>query len=277
MNTVGECKDRIAVVTGAAQGLGLGVAEALAAAGAQVFLTDVQAERVAAEANRLRSSGALVHAATLDVGDSAAVDRFFDELRKGHGRVDIVVNNAGHRQDVKLLIDLSDDEWHRVLHVNLTGTFYVSRAGGRMMARQGSGVIINMSSINGLHAPAMVGAYNAAKAGIISLTKTMASELAAYGVRVNAVCPGPVYTDFNRVVMQQRAETLGIDEDAMVERVRKSIPLGRWGEPSDVASAVVFLCSSRASWITGEILRVSGGLDVVSAVPEKRPFNDMAL
>ena len=180
------------------------------------------------------------------------------------------MNNAGTRQDVKLLIDLTDEEWDRVQRVNLTGSFYCCRAAGRIMARQGSGAIVNISSINGLHSPAMVGAYNASKAGMVSLTKTLAAELAGYGVRVNAVCPGPVYTEFNRAVMRQRAASLGIAEAEMVERVRQSIPLGRWGEPDEIAAAVLFLCGPAAAWITGETLRVSGGLEVVSAVPEKR-------
>ena len=113
-------------------------------------------------------------------------------------------------------------------------------------------------------------AYNVAKAGILSLTQTLAIEMAAYGVRVNAVCPGPVYTDFNRSNMAQRCETLGISEDEMIERIRGAVPLGRWGEPFDIARGVAFLCSPAAGWITGEVLRVSGGLVGVSATPPKR-------
>ena len=116
----------------------------------------------------------------------------------------------------------------------------------------------------------MVAAYNAAKAGVISLTRTLAVELAAYGVRVNAVSPGPVYTDFNKSNMLQRSLSLGISEEEMIERVRAAVPLGKWGEPTDIAAAVAFLCSPDASWITGEILRVSGGMEGVSAAPPKR-------
>ena len=116
----------------------------------------------------------------------------------------------------------------------------------------------------------MVAAYNIAKAGIISLTRTLALELAAYGVRVNAVCPGPVYTEFNQRNMAQRRVTLGISEEEMIERIRTAIPLGRWGEPEDIAQGVAFLCSPAASWITGEVLRVSGGMEGVSATPPKR-------
>ncbi len=112
--------------------------------------------------------------------------------------------------------------------------------------------------------------YNAAKAGVVSLTRCLALELAAYGVRVNAVSPGPVYTEFNKTVMAQRCQTLNLTETQMVERIRGSIPLGRWGEAADIAEAVAFLCSPQAGWITGEVLRVSGGLEGVSAAPAKR-------
>ena len=167
------------------------------------------------------------------------------------------------------MLDLSDQQWRRVIEVNLTGTFHTCRAAGRIMARQESGAIVNLASINGQSPAALVAAYNAAKAGVISLTKTLALELAPYGVMVNAVSPGPVYTDFNKKVMAQRSKSLGISEDDMIERVRKAVPLGRWGEPVDIARAVSFLCSPAASWITGEVLRVSGGLEGVSAASPK--------
>jgi NAD(P)-dependent dehydrogenase (short-subunit alcohol dehydrogenase family) len=137
------------------------------------------------------------------------------------------------------------------------------------MHRAERGVIVNISSVNGQNPAALVAAYNAAKAGVISLTRTLALELAACGVRVNCVCPGPVYTDFNRRVMAQRCAKLGISESQLIERVRGSIPLGRWGEPEDIARAVAFLCSPASAWITGEVLRVSGGLEGVSAALPK--------
>ena len=141
------------------------------------------------------------------------------------------------------------------------------------MEKQEHGAIVNVSSINGQNPAALVAAYNVAKAGVISLTRTLALELAAYSVRVNAVCPGPVYTDFNKRNMAQRCETLGITEAEMIERVRSAIPLGRWGEPEDIARGVAFLCSPSAEWITGEIMRVSGGMEGVAATPPKRSRN----
>jgi 3-oxoacyl-[acyl-carrier protein] reductase len=165
---------------------------------------------------------------------------------------------------------LSDEEWDRVLQVNLYGAFYCSRAAAKRMQRQESGVIINVSSVNGLSSTALVSSYNASKAAVISLTRTLAMELAAYGVRVNAICPGPIMTQMNEQVMADRATSLHITREEMIERVRKSIPMGRWGEPEDIANMVTFLASPAAGWITGEVIRVSGGLEGVSATPPRR-------
>ena len=263
-------KGQIAVVTGAAQGLGLGIAEQLATDGATVVLTDVQHDKAQAAADRLSAQGLQTIARSLDVTDSAAVDTLFESLVSEHGRVDLLVNNAGLGQDVQYTTEVSDEQWARVIDVNLTGTFYTCRAAGRVMERQGSGAIVNLASINAHSPAALVAAYNAAKAAVVSLTKTLAVELAPYGARVNAVSPGPVYTAFNKKVMAQRSVTLGVDEDEMVERVRKAVPLGRWGEPTDIAEAVSFLLSPAASWITGEVLQVNGGLSGVSAAPPKK-------
>lgn len=263
---MGVLEGQVAVVTGAAQGLGLGIAAELAREGASVVLADRQADKVRAAAAGLAGEGLQARAAVLDVTDSAAVTQFF----AGLGRLDILVSNAGVGQTVTPTVELSDQEWLRVLNVTLNGTFYCCRAAGAIMERQESGCIVNISSINGLNPAASVAAYNVAKAGVISLTRTLAVELAPYGVRVNTVCPGPVYTEFNKTVMAQRCHSLGITEEQMIERVRSSIPLGRWGEPEDIARGVVFLCSPAASWITGDVLKVSGGMEGLSAAPPKR-------
>ena len=260
----------IAVVTGAAQGLGLGITEQLARDGATAIIADLQHDKGRTEAARLQADGLRVRAAHLNITDSAAVTKFFDDVIDEHGRLDILVNNAGVGQNVAPVVALSDEEWDRVLSATLTGAFYCCRAAGAIMEQQESGCIVNIASINGQNPAALVAAYNVAKAGVISLTRTLAIELAAYGVRVNAVSPGPVYTEFNRQTMAQRCQSLNITEDEMIERIRTAIPLGRWGEPIDIARVVTFLCSPQASWITGEVLRVSGGLEGVSAAPPKR-------
>ena len=260
----------IAVVTGAAQGLGLGICEQLARDGVTAIIADLQHDKGRTEAARLQTDGLKVQAAYLNITDSAGATAFFDDVVNEHGRLDILVNNAGVGQNIAPVVALSDEEWDRVLSATLTGTFYCCRAAGTIMEQQESGCIVNLASINGQNPAALVAAYNVAKAGVISLTRTLAIELAAYGVRVNAVSPGPVYTEFNRQTMAQRCQSLNITEDEMIERIRAAIPLGRWGEPVDIARGVAFLCSPQASWITGEVLRVSGGLEGVSAAPPKR-------
>ena len=265
-----ELDTLVAVVTGAAQGLGLGIAGTLARMGATVVIADLQLEKAEAAARTLTDEGWSVSAGRLDVTVTNEVDAFFDGVAGTHGRIDILVNNAGLGQTVTPVVELGDEEWQKILDVNLNGTFKCCRAVGRIMERQESGCIVNISSINGQNPAALVAAYNVAKAGVISLTRSLSLELAAYGVRVNAVCPGPVYTDFNKRVMAQRCKSLGITEEEMVERVRKAVPLGRWGEPEDIAWGVAYLCNPRASWVTGEIIRVSGGLEGVAAAPPRR-------
>ena len=265
-----ELEGQVAVVTGAAQGLGLGMVEELARRGAQVVIADLQAATAEEQASALTEKGLDVEAAALDIADSASVDACIEGLVEQTGRLDILVNNAGVGQDVTALVELSDEEWNRVIGITLTGTFYCCRAAGRVMEGQEAGTIVNVASINGQNPAPLVVAYNVAKAGVISLTRTLALELAAYGVRVNAVCPGPVYTDFNRTVMAQRRRELGITEEEMMERIRTAIPLGRWGEFQDIAKVVAFLCGPDSSWMTGEVVRVSGGLEGVSAAPSRR-------
>lgn len=265
-----DLEGRIAFITGAAQGLGLGIAETLAERGAHVVIGDLQEEKAGAAAESLREKKLSADSLALNIAESASVDRAFEKIAGAQGRLDILINNAGVGQNVAAIAELSDQEWHRVISITLTGTFYCCRAAARIMEKQESGAIVNIASINGQSPAASVAAYNVAKAGVISLTRSLALELAAYGVRVNAVSPGPVYTEFNKTIMAQRGESLKLSEDQMIERIRNAIPLGRWGEVRDIANAVAFFCSPQSAWITGEIVRVSGGLEGVAAAPPKR-------
>ncbi|MCX5660825.1 MAG: SDR family NAD(P)-dependent oxidoreductase [Planctomycetota bacterium] len=265
-----ELDGQIALVTGAAQGLGLAIADELARRGARVVIADLQEAKANHAAAELERQGLMAEAVGLDIADSAAVERVFAEVVARHARLDILVNNAAIGQDVLRTSEVSDAQWARVIGVTLTGTFHCCRAAAEIMERQRGGCIVNMSSINGLTPAALVTSYNVAKAGVNALTRSLALELAAYGVRVNAVCPGPVLTEFNERVMAQRGQTLGLTQEQMIERVRASIPLGRWGEPREIAGLVAFLCGPQASWMTGELVRVSGGLEGVSAVPPRR-------
>jgi 3-oxoacyl-[acyl-carrier protein] reductase len=260
----------IAIATGAAQGLGLGMAQELARRGAHVVIADVQEDKAEEAAESIRRVGNAAEAMRLDIADSGSVDDVYGRVASRHGRLDFAVHNAGVGQHVAPVVELADAEWQRVIGTTLTGTFHCCRAAGRIMERQAAGAIVNIASINGQNPAAWVAAYNVAKAGVISLTRTLALELAAYGVRVNAVCPGPVYTEFNRTVMAERRKTLNLSEEQMVERIRAAIPLGRWGEATDIANAVAFLLGPEAAWMTGEVLRVSGGLEGVAAAPAKR-------
>ncbi|MAE60759.1 MAG: sorbitol-6-phosphate 2-dehydrogenase [Planctomycetaceae bacterium] len=260
----------VAIVTGAAQGLGLGIVERLAREGASVTIADIQDRKASDAADALRQQGFQVDSARLDVSNSDDVTHVINATAERAGRLDILVTSAGVGQTVTPITQLDDAEWQRVIDITLTGAFYCCRAAAGIMEQQERGSIVNLASINGQNPAALVAAYNVAKAGVISLTRTMALEMAAYCVRVNAVCPGPVYTDFNRTVMAQRCESLGITEDEMIEKVRTAIPLGRWGQPDDIAAVVAFLCGPDSRWMTGEIVRISGGMEGVSAAPPKR-------
>jgi NAD(P)-dependent dehydrogenase (short-subunit alcohol dehydrogenase family) len=267
-------KDKVAVVTGGAQSIGFGICEALGAAGCEVVMADIRKERLEQSCEQLVTRGFHCHTVVVDVTQEESVRDLVQQVKTRHGRIDIFVNCAGAPPNVVPLIHLTTVEWTRVLNVNLVGVFFCCREVGALMVQQESGKIINIASLNAISPAALSVAYNVAKAGVVSLTQTLAVELAPFGVRVNAISPGPVPTEFHDTVMPQRAATLGITREAMVERVRASIPLGRWGKPEDVAKAVLFLASDQSEWITGQNLVVSGGLAGVAAAPPKQLIRD---
>ena len=242
-----DLKGKVAVVTGASRGIGLEIAKTLAAQGARVAVISTQerpeiAEQIAQETDSEAKSFAC------DVSDADQVAATFKAILEAFGQVDILVNNAGITRD-GLMMRMKDADFDDVIRTNLRSAFLCTRAVARHMMGRRSGRIVNMASINGIRAQAGQANYAASKAGIIGLTKTNAMEFAARGITVNAVAPGFIGTDM----------TAKIAPEAL-EKYKNAIPVQRIGEPKDVANAVAFLVSDEASYITGQVLGVDGGL-----------------
>ncbi len=244
----------VALVTGAAQGIGAAIAETLAANNASVVIADINAEGAASQARRL---GRRAMPLAMDVRDADAVEAGMAATIEAFGRIDILVNNAGvntfaHRVPID---DFPPEEWRRITSIDLDGLFLVSRAAAARMRAQGSGCIVNIGSVVGLMALRLQCAFAAAKAGVAHLTRAMALELGPAGIRVNAVAPGSVLTDGTR--------RLFYGEDGMFHakmgRMMQHVPLGRPGTPAEIAQAVLFLASPASAYVHGHVLVVDGG------------------
>ena len=242
-----ELTGRIAIVTGASRGIGRGIAMALAARGA-VVVAAARGENAAATVAEIVAAGGTAEAAAVDVTDSESVTALMAGTVERHGRIDILVNNAGVARD-QLVLRMKRDDWDSVIAANLTGAFVCAQAAVKTMVRQRSGRIISISSVVGQMGNAGQVNYAASKAGLIGLTKALAREVASRGITVNAVTPGLIDTDMTRA-MTDKAE----------HDWSGQIPLGRIGTAADVAAAVCFLASDEASYITGHVLAVNGGM-----------------
>jgi 3-oxoacyl-[acyl-carrier protein] reductase len=241
-------KDRVAIVTGAARGIGREIARELLAMGMTVVAADVLTDAFDELAEDLGEVAGRLECRELDVTDAESFTSLVDDVASRHGRVDVLVNNAGITRD-GLLLRMEDADWERVLKVNLFGAFYGTRAVAKHMVRQRSGSIINISSYSALEGNRGQANYSASKAGLLGLTKTTAKELAGKKVRCNAVAPGFIRTEMTDVLPQQAKDV-----------ALSLIPMKQMGEPGDVAAAVAFLASDRSAYVTGQVLSVDGGM-----------------
>jgi NAD(P)-dependent dehydrogenase (short-subunit alcohol dehydrogenase family) len=238
-------RDRVCIVTGAAQGIGAACARRFAREGAKVVVSDIDDAHGQAVAQEI--GGAYVHC---DVGDRAQVDVLVAKAMGSHGRIDVLVNNAGIFRASEFL-DITEADFDAVLRINLKGSFLVGQAVAREMAKAGRGAIVNMSSVNAVMAIPTIASYNVSKGGINQLTRAMALALADHGIRVNAVAPGTIATEL-------AAKAVLTSEEAK-KKILSRTPMKRLGEPEEVADVVAYLASDAASYITGEIVVVDGG------------------
>lgn len=240
-------KDKKAAVTGAARGIGRAIALKLAREGADVIVADINLEGVQKVAEEIKNMGRKAVDLKVDVSIKEEAEKIINTAKDELGRLDILVNNAGINRDA-MLHKMSDEDWEKVLAVDLTGVFFCTRAAAKLMRDQGYGRIINISSASWMGNIGQAN-YSAAKAGVVGFSKTAARELARKGITVNVICPGFIDTEMTRAV-----------PDKVRAKIMEKIPMGEVGKPEDVANAVVFLASDEARYITGAIIDVGGGM-----------------
>lgn len=255
--TNSKLHDKNAIVTGSGRGIGREIALSFAREGATVLVADINGAMARDVAQEIVSGGGRATSFALDISDSAQVSALVNHALQEFGKIDVLVNNAGigHVRD---FLSITLEEWNRVLNINLTGQFLCAQAVARIMVRQGRGRIVNVASISGERGGTGRAAYGAAKAGVILLTKVMAVELAAKGVSVNAISPGPTETD-------QVRECHG---DSTRAAYYSTLPMRRYAQPNEIAKAALFLATEDASFVTGHILNVDGGFGAAGLMSE---------
>jgi NAD(P)-dependent dehydrogenase (short-subunit alcohol dehydrogenase family) len=254
MNLTYDFKGQVALVTGAAMGMGLATARAFAQSGASVVLADRNGELAAREAAKIAGEGGITISVACDVSDEAQVAAMVERTVAEYGRLDMAFNNAGVMAKIAPTAEATSEEFERVIGINLRGVWSCIKYELQQMQRQGSGAIVNNASVGALTGNPGIGAYIASKHGVVGLTRTAALEYVKQGIRVNAVNPGTIDTQIAR-------DVVGGSEQAFAE-LEKGAPIGRAGRPEEIASAVLWLCSPGASYVVGEALTVDGGLTV---------------
>ena len=241
---------KVSLITGAAQGIGLATAKKFAQEGAVVVVCDIHAEAVNAAVAQCQALGAQAEGHTMDVTQRDQVDAVISVVLARHGRIDVLVNNAGITQDARLQ-NMTQEQFDRVIDVNLRGVFHCAQAVANTMVAQGSGVILNASSVVGIYGNFGQTNYAASKFGVIGFTKTWSRELGPKGVRVNAVAPGFIATPILNTIPEK-----------VIAEMAQRVPLRRLGQPEEIANVYAFLASDEASYINGEVIEVSGGMTV---------------
>ncbi|MDB5575551.1 MAG: 3-oxoacyl-(Acyl-carrier-protein) reductase [Bradyrhizobium sp.] len=245
-----KLRDKVAVVTGSGKGIGRAIAERFAEAGASLVCCDIDESSAQSAADQINAAGGIAIAVRTDVSDKASVEQLVSTSLKKFGHVDIVCNNAGVLDDFTPLGDVTDELWQRIIGINLTGTFLVSRAFLPGMLERKSGTFVNLASMAGLVAQTGGLAYTVSKHGVIGLTRQVSADYGPHGIRANAICPGAIETDLSRSFLDQSPEVL---------KVAESVPAGRLGKPEEIASLALYLASDESAFVFGAAMVIDGG------------------
>lgn len=253
--------DKIAIVTGAGRGIGEAISVRLAKEGADIVVADINFNNAKRTVEKIKAIGRRALVVKVDVSKSNDIERMVDLTLEKFGKIDILCNNAGITI-INSVVDFKEEQWDRMLNINLKGVFLCSRAVAKIMIKQKSGKIINTSSDSGKTGYALFASYNASKFGVIGFTQGLAKELAPYGITVNAVCPGIVKTKMWDYVDEELGKRWGLPKGEALKMHIKQIPLGRLETPGDVAGVVAFLASKDADYMTGQAINVTGGREM---------------